>query len=402
MTVSRERRVLEQTATREFSDTRQLPSTADESDNGDMQREAISTELLKLLHTAAEREASDIHLVAHYPPVLRVHGKLEEIGHAPLATEELERMLWSIVPERFQPRFARRKSFDSSVAINHDGSPYRFRANVYLAHGTWAACLRHVPNKIPNFNWLGFPEELAERLAAHPNGLIIVTGVTGSGKTASLAAIVDFLRNHGNYHILTVEEPVEYVHEPGHGSLVTQREVGRDVDSFADGLKYGLRQDPDVILVGEIRDHETAQMAISAAETGHLIFTTLHTRDAKGALTRLIDLFPYDSQEDIRKQLAMSLRAVVAQHLLPSAKAGEKRVLALEVMHCTQQVQAAIRQGKIESLDSALQTGKRDGMLTLDDDLQRLVKLGRLSVETARRFAKDPTTITPPTTTQEW
>jgi twitching motility protein PilT len=334
--------------------------------------------------------------------VLRVHGNLEEINDEPFDADELERMLWSIVPERFQPRFAGRKSFDSSVAITHDGSPYRYRANVYLAHGSWAACLRHIPNKIPNFDWLGFPEELADRLVSHPNGLIILTGVTGSGKTASLAAIIDFLRKRGSYHVLTVEEPVEYVHEPGAGSLVTQREVGRDVDSFAEGLKYGLRQDPDVILVGEIRDGETAQMAISAAETGHLIFTTLHTRDAKGALTRLVDLFPYESQEDIRKQLAMSLRAVVAQHLLPSATAGEKRVLALEVLHCTQQVQAAIRQGKIESLDSAIQTGKRGGMLTLDEDLQRLINLGKLSFDTARRFAKDPTTITPPTTTQEW
>ncbi|HUU97721.1 MAG TPA: PilT/PilU family type 4a pilus ATPase [Phycisphaerae bacterium] len=394
--------MLEQSATREIGDSRVLGSVADHSDNGDMQREAISAELLKLLHTAAEREAADIHLVADYPPVLRVHGNLEEISDEPFDADELERMLWSIVPERFQPRFARRKSFDSSVAITHDGSPYRFRANVYLTHGSWAACLRHIPNKIPNFGWLGFPQELADRLVSHPNGLIILTGVTGSGKTASLAAIIDHLRKRGGYHILTVEEPVEYVHEPGGGSLVTQREVGRDVDSFAEGLKYGLRQDPNVILVGEIRDGETAQMAISAAETGHLIFTTLHTRDAKGALTRLVDLFPYESQEDIRKQLAMSLRAVVAQHLLPSAVQGEKRVLALEVLHCTQQVQAAIRQGKIESLDSAIQTGKRGGMLTLDEDLQRLVQLGKLTVETARRYAKDPTTITPPTTTQEW
>jgi twitching motility protein PilT len=169
--------------------------------------------------------------------------------------------------------------------------------------------------------------------------------------------------------------------------------VGRDVDSFADGLKYGLRQDPDVVLVGEIRDRETAQMALSAAETGHLIFTTLHTRDAKGALTRFVDLFPHDSQDDVRKQLAMSLRSVVSQHLLPSAVPGEKRVLALEVLHATPQVQAAIRAGKIESIESNIQTGRKEGMLKLDDDLQRLVRLGKISVETARRFAKDPTAI---------
>jgi len=394
--------MVRETVIREVAGFDELGSRAVRSDNGDMQGPALAAELLKLLHTAAERDASDIHLVADYAPVLRVHGKLEEVGRKRLDAEQLERMIFSIVPEQFQAHFERRKSFDSSLSITHAGRPCRFRANVYLAHGNWAACLRHIPNTIPTFEWLGFPEALAQRLVSHANGLIVMTGVTGSGKSASLAAIIDYLRKRGNHHILTVEEPIEYVHESDGGSLVTQREVGRDVDSFADGLKFGLRQDPNVILVGEIRDRETAQMAISAAETGHLIFTTLHTRDAKGALTRLVDLFPYESQEDIRKQLAMSLRAVVAQHLLPSTHAGAKRVLALEVLHCTQQVQAAIRQGKIEQIDSAIQTGKKDGMLALDDDLQRLVMEGSLGVETARRFAKDPAAIAPRPTTLEW
>ncbi|MFH1747444.1 MAG: type IV pilus twitching motility protein PilT, partial [Planctomycetota bacterium] len=242
----------------------------------------------------------------------------------------------------------------------------------------------------PSFEWLGFPEALAKRLVSYTNGLVILTGVTGSGKSTTLATLIKYLRQTGTHRILTVEEPIEYVHPPGGGGLVTQREVGHDVDSFADGLKYGLRQDPDVILVGEIRDRDTAQIALSAAETGHLIFSTLHTRDAKGALTRLVDLFPHDSQDDVRKQLAMSLRSVVSQHLLPSAKQGERRVLALEVLHVNQAVQVAIRNGKIETIDSAIQTGKRDKMLTLDEDLERLVTEGRISVDTARRFAKDP------------
>jgi twitching motility protein PilT len=169
--------------------------------------------------------------------------------------------------------------------------------------------------------------------------------------------------------------------------------VGRDVPSFADGLKYGLRQDPDVILVGEIRDRETAQMALSAAETGHLILTTMHTRDAKGSVSRLVAPFPQEVQKDIRKQVAMSLRSVVCQHLLPSAEEGEKRTLALEVLHVNQQVRVTIRSGKLESIDSAIQTGKQDGMVLFDDDLHRLVGLKKISVETARRFAKEPESI---------
>jgi twitching motility protein PilT len=349
---------------------------------------------MELLHQAAEREASDVHLVVGYPPTLRIHGNLEVVGETALEPEQLDQMIRELMPERLESAAQQPSSWDSSVSIVHDGSPCRFRANVYLSQGRWCACLRHIPNEIPTFEWLGFPEDLAQRLVSHSNGLVILTGVTGSGKSASLAALIALLRRSGNHHVLTVEEPIEYVHRPGLGGIVTQREVGRDVESFANGLKYGLRQDPDVVLVGEIRDRDTAQMAISAAETGHLIFTTLHTRDAKGALTRLVDLFPHESQDDIRKQLAMSLRSVVTQHLLPSATAGEKRVLALEVLHVNSQVQAAIRAGKIETIESAIQTGKKTGMTTLDDDLQRLVREGKISAEIARRFAKDPAGIT--------
>jgi twitching motility protein PilT len=237
---------------------------------------------------------------------------------------------------------------------------------------------------------MGFPEPLAQRLVAHRNGLVILTGVTGSGKSTTLAALIHLLNQRGGFRIITVEEPVEYVHEPKGTTVITQREVGRDVDSFFEGLKSGLRQDPDVILVGEIRDRDTAQMALSAAETGHLILTTLHTKDAKGAVTRLTDLFPLDGQEDVRSQLSLSLRSVVCQHLLPPLTEGQKRALALEVLHVNQPVRAAIRFGKIDSIESAIQTGKRDGMIALDEDLARLVELGRISLETARRFAKDP------------
>jgi twitching motility protein PilT len=368
--------------------------------NGDGEHEMPSPELIELLQTAVEREASDLHLVPDYPPMLRVHGQLRPAGQTPLNGDQTRAMVASLVPERAWGGLEQTKNMDCSVALTYRGGQSRFRASVYLAQGQWCACLRHIPNEIPSLDWLGFPPDLAQRLISHSNGLVVVTGVVGSGKTATLAALVHLLRQNTNKRVLTVEEPIEYLHPPTVGGLVTQREVGRDVDSFADGLKHGLRQDPDVILVGEIRDRETAQMALSAAETGHLILTTLHTRDAKGAISRLVDIFPQETQDDIRAQLAMSLRSVVCQHLLPAITEGEKRVLALEVLHANQQVQVAIRSGKIEMLESAIQTGKRDGMFTLDEDLQRLVHAARITLETARHYAKDPNAIT--ATTNAW
>ena len=346
-------------------------------------------EMLALLHAAADREASDVHLVAGYPVTYRVHGRLEPVGDT-LEADELRGMVESIIPERIRGRLGEDKNFDFSVALEHKGKPCRFRANVYLAQGQWCASLRHVPNEIPSFEWMNFPKALAQRLISHTNGLVIITGVTGSGKSTSLAALINLLNEQGGYRIITVEEPIEYVHERISSTVITQREVGRDVDSFFDGLKYGLRQDPDVLLIGEIRDRDTAQMALSAAETGHLIVTTLHTKDAKGAVTRFVDLFPHEAQDDVRTQLSLSLRSVVSQHLLPPAGGSGKRALSIEILHVNNPVRVGIKFGKIDSIESAIQTGKRDGMMTLDEDLQRLVTAGKITPETARRFAKDP------------
>lgn len=361
--------------------------------NGADENHVLISELAELLQQAVHRDASDVHLVPGYPPTFRVHGQLRDANARPLDANQTRRMIESLLPERSRALIDEHKNFDCSVSLPVGGQEARFRASVYKSQGDWCACLRHVPNEIPSLEWLGFPEDQARRLIGHSNGMVIVTGITGSGKTATLASLVHLIRQDGGRRILTVEEPIEYLHPPGGGGMVTQREVGRDVDSFADGLKHGLRQDPDVILVGEIRDRETAQMALSAAETGHLILTTLHTRDAKGALTRLVDIFPQEYQDDVRSQLAMSLRSVVCQHLLPAAGDGEKRVLALEVLHVNQGVQTTIRSGKIEAIESAVQTGKRDGMIMFDDDLQRLVREGRISADTARRFAKEPDAI---------
>ncbi len=352
------------------------------------------TQLSSILHDAADREASDVHLVPGHRVCYRIHGRLQQAGDAALTPEEVSGMIQSVMPGPLKARMAEDKNRDFSISLEHKNAPCRFRANTFLSQGQWCACLRHVPNEIPAFEWMGFPAGLARRLVDYRNGLVIVTGVTGSGKSTTLAALVHMLNQDGGYRVITVEEPIEYVHKPISSTMVTQREVGGDVDSFLDGLKYGLRQDPDVILIGEIRDSETARMALSAAETGHLILTTLHTKDAKGAVTRFVDLFPHDAHDDVRTQLALSLRSVVSQHLVPSRIETEKRALAMEVLHVNQPVRIAIKFGKIESIESAIQTGRRDGMVTLDDDLIRLVVAGKITASMARRFAKDPEAIT--------
>jgi twitching motility protein PilT len=222
---------------------------------------------------------------------------------------------------------------------------------------------------------------------------VIVTGATGSGKTTTLAMIVDLLNQAGGYRIITVEEPVEYQFPRAAHSVVTQREVGSDVLSFADGLKYGLRQDPDVILVGEIRDRETAQMALSAAETGHLVFATLHTRDAKGAITRFPDLFPQDVQRDVRAQMAFSLRAIVSQRLLPGTERGAKRHLALEVLWNTYAIANAIRTGKVESIDNYLLTSREDGMVSFDESVRQLLREAKITRAVAEQNVREPSML---------
>ena len=283
--------------------------------------------------------------------------------------------------------FGPRRNLDFSLELSLLNELQRFRVNYFLSSEQMGACFRVIPSHIPDFQWAGFSEVLAHQLAHFRNGLVLFCGVVGSGKTTSLAMLINLLNNEGGYRIVTIEDPVEYLFPKIPASVVTQREVGRDVHTFADGLKYALRQDPDVILVGEIRDRETAQMALSAAETGHLVLSTLHTRDAKGAISRFADLFPQSVQQEVRSQLALSLRAVVSQHLLPSAQKGEKRALALEIMFNTAPIGAAIRFGKLESIDNVILTSRSEGMRTLDESVKRLLKEGRISRETAEHFA---------------
>jgi twitching motility protein PilT len=338
------------------------------------------------LAQAVESGASDLHLVVGHPPVLRLHGVLEELAHPPLDGELLRGLLTPLCPEPIFSRFQSDKNVDFSLELPINDRLERFRVNYFLSGRHPGACFRVIPATIPDFEWAGFPPALADRLAHYRNGLVLICGVAGSGKTTSLAMIINLLNREGGYRIITVEEPVEYLLPRAPHSVVTQREVGADVHSFADGLKYGLRQDPDVILVGEIRDRETAQMALSAAETGHLVFSTMHTRDAKGAISRYADLFSQSAQHGIRSQLSLSLRAVISQHLLPAVHKGQKRELALEIMINNTPVASAIRLGKIESIDNSILTGRSDGMVTLDESVKRLLKGGRITKETAGRY----------------
>jgi twitching motility protein PilT len=342
------------------------------------------------LERAVETGASDLHLVAGYPPVLRLHGDLVELQEPALDPEEADALLRQLCPQDIQNRLDAQKNADFSFPLTVRGRIHRFRANVFQSGGQFGACLRVVPTSIPTFDWAGFPVDLARRLAALQDGLVLVTGPTGSGKTTTLAMVVNLLNQAGGHRIITVEEPVEFQFPKASNSVVTQREVGTDVYTFADGLKYGLRQDPDVIVVGEIRDNETAQMALSAAETGHLVFASLHSRDAKGTITRYTDLFAQEGQREIRCQLALSLRAIVSQRLLQAAKRGARRHLALEILWNTYPIASGIRSGKVESIDNYLVTCRDEGMVSFDESVRLLFKAGKITREIAEENVRDP------------
>ena len=341
------------------------------------------------LSQAVEKNASDLHIVVGHPPTLRLHGRLQELRAPVLETDSVRAVLLPLCPQRARQQFERDHNADFALQLEMSGRAQRFRVNYFVSGPNMGACFRIIPVEIPDLQWAGYPADLADRLAHFRNGLVLISGVTGAGKTTTLAMIINMLNHEGGYRILTIEEPIEYMFPVTPDSIVTQREVGDDVKSFADGLKYGLRQDPDVVLVGEIRDRDTAQMALSAAETGHLVFSTLHTRDAKGAISRYADLFPQSAQNEVRAQLAMSLRSVVSQHLLPSCQLDAKRELALEIMFNNAPIASAIRIGKLESIDTCILTGRADGMITLDESVKRLLQMNRISRETAEHFVSD-------------
>ena len=322
--------------------------------------------LKDLLDLMVKRGASDLHLTVGTPPQIRVDGKLTKLeGYDILTPEETKKLAYSIMNEKQRQRFEEKSELDLSFGIENLS---RFRANVFVQRGNVALALRQIPFKIKTFDELGVPKVVAE-LANLPRGLVLVCGPTGSGKSTTLAAIIDKINKERRDHIITVEDPIEYLHRH-QGCLVNQREVGADTQSFASALKYALREDPDVVLIGEMRDLETIEAAITISETGHLAFATLHTNSCAEAITRIVDVFPTNQQEQIRVTLSFVLQAVVTQQLMP--KIGGGRIMCMEIMVCTPAIRALVRDDKIHQIYSLLQAGQKFGMKTMNQSLAEL------------------------------
>ncbi len=329
----------------------------------------------RLLQACVTQGASDIHLVVGRPPVFRIDGRLRSLETKVLEPDDTTALMKSITPERSQQELQEEGGTDYGFAF---GDAARFRVSVFRQKGNISLVLRLIPTKIMTFEEIGLPK-ICAALCRRPRGLFLVTGPTGSGKTTTLACMINYINETFDKHIVTVEDPIEYYHNHKK-SVVNQREVGIDVPSFAEALRRVLRQDPDAILVGELRDLETIEAAISAAETGHLVFGTVHTVSASGTITRLIDVFPVAQQEQIRTQLSSNLIAVLSQALLPKAT-GKGRVAAYEFMVVTPAISNLIRENKTYRIDSSIQTGKKLGMQLLDDHLWQLYDEGLISLE---------------------
>jgi len=344
--------------------------------------------LESLLIEMARRGASDLHLIAGSPPVFRVGGRLARGEAAPLSGDETQAIFNELMTARVRESIDGGGSADFSLRITtDDGRGWRFRVNVHRQRGTLAAAIRALPSEIPTINELNLPLTLAD-LVKPTRGLVLVCGPTGSGKTTTLAAMVEEINRNEARHIITIEDPIEYEHR-NKQSVIEQIEVGRDAPSFAAALRAALRQDPDVILVGEMRDLETVSIALTAAETGHLIFSTLHTSDVASAIHRVVDVFPPAQQTQIKQQLALSLNAIVCQHLIPRSS-GEGRSVAVEVLLATNPVRNHIRNDKLPSLVSEITLGKRLGMISLEDSLVRLIRQGYITVDDARVRSSRP------------
>ena len=329
--------------------------------------------------------ASDLHLAAGASPAVRVHGEIQPVEDLEALTgESVHQLLYRILSTEQQKRLEVDRQIDVSYEVP---GVARFRVNVFFQQDALGAAFRLIPQKIKSLEELGLPDSLHE-LAARPRGLVLVTGPTGSGKSTTLASLIDEVNRTRSAHILTIEDPIEFLH-PHRRCIVNQREIGTDARGFAEALRAGLRQDPDVILLGEMRDLETIATALTAAETGHLVFGTLHTRGAAGTIDRIIDVFPAEQQSQIRTQIAGALQAVVTQSLLPIAN-GEGRVAAVEILLPDDAVRNLIRQGKVEQIYSTMQTGTARGMQTMEQSLAELVLHGTISLETALSCSSYP------------
>jgi len=329
----------------------------------------------RLLEACVTQGASDLHIVTGRPPVLRVDGSLRSLETKVLEPDDTTALMKSITPDRNQQELQEEGGTDYGFAY---GDVARFRVSVFRQKGNISIVLRRIPTSIMTFEEIGLPK-ICAALCRRPRGMFLVTGPTGCGKTTTLACMINYINENFDRHIITVEEPIEYYH-PHKKSILNQREVGVDVPSFGEALKRVLRMDPDVILVGELRDLETIESAVRAAETGHLVFSTVHTTSAAGTITRLIDVFPVDQQEQIRIQLSSNLIAVLSQALCPLAT-GRGRIAAYEFMVVTPAIANLIRENKTYRIDSSIQTGKKLGMQLLDEHLWKLYDTGIINLE---------------------
>ena len=338
-----------------------------------------------LLEDVIRKRASDLHIQVGLPPMLRIDGALVAVpGFGPLDEESVEKLVFAILDQDQQQILLKDKEFDFSFAFGDLG---RFRVNAFHERGNIAAALRLIPNEIQSIVELGMPA-VVSNFAEFPRGLVLVTGPTGSGKSTTLAAIVDKINSEKSHHIITIEDPIEFTHK-SKKSVVVQREVHYDTYSFSAALRSSLRQDPDVVLIGEMRDLETISAAITIAETGHLVFATLHTNSAAQSIDRMIDVFPPHQQPQVRAQLANILMAICSQRLVPMIGGG--RAVAAEILIATPAVRNIIREGKSHQLDAVIQTGADQGMQSMDKTLVGLVQAGSVTYEEARNFAVDLT-----------
>ncbi len=345
--------------------------------------ENISEQIRTMFDEAIARGASDIHFTVGIPPIIRIDGKLSPFpGATTLTEQDAEKFILSLLTQDQLEKFKQQKEIDFSFGYKE----IRLRSNIYYQKGCVAASLRLIPNKIRTIEELGLPPIL-QKYASPSQGLVIFTGPTGSGKSTSLAAMIDFINNNYSKHIITIEDPIEYVFEHKK-SILSQREVGSDTNSFARALRSSLREDPDVVLVGEMRDLETIDAALTIAETGHLVLTTLHTNSASQTADRIIDIFPPHQQQQVRSQFASVILAVVSQRLIPRVSGG--RIAACEIMLANSAVRTTIREGKTHQLQNIIQTSASEGMIGLDKVLAELVTKGEISIDDALTWALDP------------
>jgi twitching motility protein PilT len=352
----------------------------------------MSIEIQEILQLVVDRAASDLHLKADLPPMVRVAGVLEKTPLPNLTKEDVQRLVFSMLTA--EQRKALEQTYELDCGFQIDGLG-RFRINAYRERGAYAAAVRVVANIIPSFSELGVPN-IVQDLMQKPRGLVLVTGPTGSGKSTTLAAMIDWINENRRHHILTIEDPIEFVHH-NKSSVISQRELGRDTKSFPNALKAALREDPDVILVGEMRDLDTIHLALTAAETGHLVFATVHTSSAPQTIDRVIDVFPAEQQQQVRVMLSNGLVAILSQTLLPrqddspgTTSATKGRALALEILINTTGVANLIREAKTAQLYSTMQMGASIGMQTLESSLAQLVKQGQVSLTEALLKSSHP------------